>query len=377
MRLQRYRNAIIALAAALSVLAVLCVLKLRSGAEAAASAGKFPTATQSPSQTAEPTALPTALPTAQATPAATPQADYALAVQSAFGNELAFETGLQFNRSNAFADEIGANKEALLSLGDRLFTQAQAALDRAAETAAVVCDTRPIPCTLTGGVPDWQLAAALMWAMGEQRGMEALASGCSVDCMIRGGALTAELKTADIYSLLDGASPDERFTADFVYSYYRTVYEPDFTFTDYKMPELSPDYVATLGLPLKQMIYHDSWYDPRQQSTRYHLGMDIHSAPDTPILSCTDGTVTALGFDNTAGYYVVVTDDFGYEYHYYHMIRKTDHIAVGDTVFRGQTIGNVGCTGNSDAYHLHLSIITPEHVHLNPYYVMRAVRNAG
>ena len=99
------------------------------------------------------------------------------------------------------------------------------------------------------------------------------------------------------------------------------------------------------------------------------------AAADTPIYSCTAGTVKAIGFNDIAGYYVVIEDGYGYEYHYYHMIRLSGMITVGERVEQGMQIGNVGCTGNSDANHLHLSIITPEHVHLNPYFVMLEIRN--
>jgi murein DD-endopeptidase MepM/ murein hydrolase activator NlpD len=36
-------------------------------------------------------------------------------------------------------------------------------------------------------------------------------------------------------------------------------------------------------------------------------------------------------------------------------------------VKQGQQIGRVGSTGNSVAYHLHLGIVSPEGVYLNPY----------
>ncbi len=78
----------------------------------------------------------------------------------------------------------------------------------------------------------------------------------------------------------------------------------------------------------------------------------------------------SIGTNEGAGHYVHVLDEYGYEYHYYHMVRQTDFIPVGTQVKAGDLIGHVGNTGNSSANHLHLSIFTPDGLYINPYQLM-------
>jgi len=290
---------------------------------------------------------------------------------------LSFDLGFDFDRSVPFAEEIASRKYALLALESCWRAELSSALDTAAANAASELGV-PVPQTaFEGEVPSWQLASAVVWASGRERAASLLSSHCTAELEYDGQVLTARLYIDDFDSIISLEVNDHRFTADFVYSYFNTVFNDDFTFAEYKVPELSKSYLSTIGLPLKNMLYYDSWYGPRQNSTRHHLGMDIHAKSNADIYSCTDGTVIMMGFDDTAGYYVVVEDDSGYEYHYYHMIRLTDFVSVGERVARGQLIGSVGSTGNSDGNHLHLSIITPDHVHLNPYCVMCLLRDGG
>ncbi|MEG1524256.1 MAG: M23 family metallopeptidase [Clostridia bacterium] len=95
--------------------------------------------------------------------------------------------------------------------------------------------------------------------------------------------------------------------------------------------------------------------------------MDILANRRTQILSATDGVVQYIGYMAIPGNYVVVSDPYGYEYHYYHMFEQSKFVKPGDIVKQGDAIGLVGNTGNSAANHLHLTIITPEHAYVNPY----------
>ena len=81
--------------------------------------------------------------------------------------------------------------------------------------------------------------------------------------------------------------------------------------------------------------------------------------------------VVAIDENAGAGNYVLVLDDWGYEYHYYHMVRLTSFLTPGERVMAGDVIGHVGNTGNSDANHLHLTIVNPDGSYLNPYYMMK------
>ena len=121
-----------------------------------------------------------------------------------------------------------------------------------------------------------------------------------------------------------------------------------------------------------------SWYSGRDCGYRKHTGMDIHASEGTNILSCTDGIVKYVGFERTPGNYVVVRDDLGYEYHYYHLVKKPDFLEQGQSVKAGDTIGLVGNTGNSSVDHLHISILMPDGRYVDPYSLMqRALVRSG
>ncbi len=292
-----------------------------------------------------------------------------------FSSSVSFDIGASFDTSRPFAEEISSHSGLLLGLGEKYRDSAEAALMLAVAAASRELGVPPPPAELNGELPSWQLAAALTWACGREDAAGLLRRSVKLELDFEGETLRACAVTADFTDAVAERQTSERFSAEFVYTYYLTVFNDDLTPAEYRMQWLSPRYLKTIGLPLDYMFYYDSWYGPRQYSTRMHLGMDVHARKDSNIYSCTDGKVAAIGWDDTAGYYVVVEDPFGYEYHYYHMIRLTDFLREGDTVSRGQLIGHVGKTGNSDGNHLHLSIITPRHVHLNPYAVMCTVRD--
>lgn len=103
------------------------------------------------------------------------------------------------------------------------------------------------------------------------------------------------------------------------------------------------------------------------------MGTDIWAAENTEIYSCTDGIVTFIGSNSVMGNAVIVEDDYGYEYHYYHMVRLTDFLKEGDSVSAGDLVGHVGNTGNSARDHLHLTIIAPDGYYVNPYPYLAAI----
>ena len=143
---------------------------------------------------------------------------------------------------------------------------------------------------------------------------------------------------------------------------------------DYVQPEPEGNLATGIVWPLAQHTrLRKTWFAARDDGARKHTGTDIWAPADTPIYSCTDGTVTFVGAGEGSGNTVIVTDAYGYEFHYYHMIRVSDFLTVGQQVAAGQLIGHVGNTGNSDLDHLHLSILSPGGLFINPYPYLEAV----
>lgn len=90
-------------------------------------------------------------------------------------------------------------------------------------------------------------------------------------------------------------------------------------------------------------------------SSRWHKSIDIAAPAGTAIKSVQGGKVTANGWVSGYGWTIEVTHDNGYKSMYHHMQNQSS-VAVGTEVKQGQTIGNVGSTGNSTGPHLDLMI---------------------
>ena len=96
-------------------------------------------------------------------------------------------------------------------------------------------------------------------------------------------------------------------------------------------------------------------------TTRMHNGIDLvarhpegYGALDH-IKAHTGGTVTASGYDSSAGYLLKIRTAPNVVMVYYHL-REASSFKVGDTVKTGQIIGFMGATGNVTGAHLHFGI---------------------
>ena len=172
----------------------------------------------------------------------------------------------------------------------------------------------------------------------------------------------------------DGSDPSSIPYGLFMCTYLSTAYDEEMEMIlpeDENLPPLS----ETLTFPLPERYnFVDSWYDDRDGGARRHMGTDILCPEGTEELACVDGTILAVGTGEGTGNYVVLGGSDGTQYHYYHMVEVSNLVSVGDTVERGDVIGLAGNTGNSTANHLHLAILHPSGVYLNPYpYLQDAV----
>ena len=89
---------------------------------------------------------------------------------------------------------------------------------------------------------------------------------------------------------------------------------------------------------------------------KMHTGMDIdgygHDGGD--IVSCGDGVVTTVGYNNGYGNYIIVDHGNGVQTLYAHMSGTA--VAEGTTVGQGETIGYLGATGVATGTHCHLEV---------------------
>jgi murein DD-endopeptidase MepM/ murein hydrolase activator NlpD len=85
-----------------------------------------------------------------------------------------------------------------------------------------------------------------------------------------------------------------------------------------------------------------------------HTGIDIAGTWGTPILAALAGKVVAVAYQKAYGLRTTVDDGTGISTSYSH--QQKSHVKVGQTVSRGEVIGEVGSTGWVTGPHLHFEV---------------------
>lgn len=111
--------------------------------------------------------------------------------------------------------------------------------------------------------------------------------------------------------------------------------------------------------PLKARYWLTSAYGWRDSpfntgKRTFHGGVDLACGMGTPIYAALDGVVSATGYNDTYGNYVIITHHSGYKSLYGHMSRIT--CKKGNFVYTTTKIGEVGSTGMSTGPHLHFTV---------------------
>ncbi len=93
-----------------------------------------------------------------------------------------------------------------------------------------------------------------------------------------------------------------------------------------------------------------------QRYVWYHKGIDIANAGFPPILAADSGKVIVAGWPDNSGYgnRIIIDHGNGYQTLYGHLSKI--NVTVGQTVNRGDIIGQEGSTGRSTGPHLHFEI---------------------
>jgi murein DD-endopeptidase MepM/ murein hydrolase activator NlpD len=94
--------------------------------------------------------------------------------------------------------------------------------------------------------------------------------------------------------------------------------------------------------------------DPFTRRAAFHNGIDIEGDQGDPVFSTAGGKVVNQGWDKAFGNYIMIehTKDVRTVYMHLHKIL----INQGDTVKKGQQIGQIGSTGRSTGPHLHYEV---------------------
>ncbi len=87
----------------------------------------------------------------------------------------------------------------------------------------------------------------------------------------------------------------------------------------------------------------------------YHPGLDLPNPGMPPVVAADGGTVVYAGWDTTGyGNRVDISHGNGYLTRYAHL--SNIYVSNGQTVSRGETLGQMGSTGRSTGTHLHFEI---------------------
>ena len=114
-----------------------------------------------------------------------------------------------------------------------------------------------------------------------------------------------------------------------------------------------PSYIVTSPFGMRD--------HPTDGVYKMHNGVDLVATKDgktgqvDKIMAHTDGTVDAVGYTSTVGYYINIRTSSDTVMVYRHL-RDMPTLKKGEAVKKGQTIGTMGKTGKATARHLHWGI---------------------
>ncbi|MDD5062226.1 MAG: M23 family metallopeptidase [Candidatus Marinimicrobia bacterium] len=94
--------------------------------------------------------------------------------------------------------------------------------------------------------------------------------------------------------------------------------------------------------------------DPFTGRREFHYGIDITSPSGTPVFATADGVVGEARYQGGYGNVVKINHGYGYSTIYAHLSKI--NVRGGDTVRRGQKVGEVGASGRSTGPHLHYEV---------------------
>ncbi|MBO5783677.1 MAG: peptidoglycan DD-metalloendopeptidase family protein [Clostridia bacterium] len=98
--------------------------------------------------------------------------------------------------------------------------------------------------------------------------------------------------------------------------------------------------------------------DPFTGKTKYHNAIDIGTPSGTALRAANSGTVVAVSYEYSGGYYIAIDHGGGFSTRYFHL--SAQYVKVGQTVARGELIGRTGSSGAAvTGPHLHFEFHAP------------------
>ncbi len=115
--------------------------------------------------------------------------------------------------------------------------------------------------------------------------------------------------------------------------------------------DAKPNLMPTSGIITSKYGYRNN---PFGSGREFHYGIDIANSYRTKIKAAGKGVVTYSSYNSGYGNYIIISHGYGYQSVYGHLQKR--YVKVGQTVEKGQLIGEMGSTGRSTGTHLHFEI---------------------
>jgi len=97
-------------------------------------------------------------------------------------------------------------------------------------------------------------------------------------------------------------------------------------------------------------------FHPIDKKVKVHRGTDYGAPEGTRVWAAADGRVLSSGTATYPGNFVIIQHpDHGTKTKYFHLSKR--FVRKGDSVKKGQLIGQVGTTGHSTGPHLHYEVV--------------------
>ena len=150
-----------------------------------------------------------------------------------------------------------------------------------------------------------------------------------------------KLKIGQVLIVPDGVPPESKVKP-------QPKFQPQYLAQGPSSPTFDAPFGASFVWPTSGVI--------TQYFAWYHQGIDIASRSAPGVAAADGGTVVVAGWPDRNGYgnRVVIDHGNGYRSLYAHL--SNIYVSSGETITRGQLIGQMGSTGRSSGTHLHLEI---------------------
>lgn len=89
----------------------------------------------------------------------------------------------------------------------------------------------------------------------------------------------------------------------------------------------------------------------------FHPGLDLAAPYGSPVRAALPGKVVYAGWDGGYGKLVALRSADGLVTRYAHLSHIAQYVTTGQSLDEGETLGNIGTTGNSRGAHLHFEVL--------------------